>query len=309
MTWFALENGCLTTSRRRERIGYTAIEQIPRQGCSGFAVVNTFVEHIGVGFACRRRNETGRVNCKTQVRQLLAEVYVLPHDRGRALDNRVQELDHFPRLDRARIAVRPIGEFLLKDSFRVFRVLAALVQVPLGEIPDQRRHVVGIPRGRHLDGSSRSRAVHGAARIDPFLQQIAKPLRPGASICERQPWEVAKRDDAGPALVPKPKLPHDSAGAGFPDPQHQAGDGRVRKCTYAALLDRGAREPADKGSGHSEKGSLGTPWVHSVDNMRRYILKQHATRSNALASFVAYLEFSSRHVFVMRCDPGKLIAS
>jgi len=43
--------------------------------------------------------------------------------------------------------VRPIGELLLKDSFRVLRVLAALTQVPLGEILDQCRHVVGILRG------------------------------------------------------------------------------------------------------------------------------------------------------------------
>ena len=75
--------------------------------------------------------------------------------------------------------------------------------------------------------------VHGAARVDPFLQQIAKPLRPGAGVGERQPREVAKRNDAGPALelVPKPKLADEAASAGFPDPQHEAGDGGVRKCT------------------------------------------------------------------------------
>ena len=63
---------------------------------------------------------------------------------------------------------------------------------------------------------------------------------------------MAKRDDAGPApeLVPKPKLADDAAGAGFPDPQHQADDCRVRKGTYAAFFDRGAGEPADKESGH-----------------------------------------------------------
>jgi len=73
----------------------------------------------------------------------------------------------------------------------------------------------------------------------------------GAGVGERQPRELAKRDDAGPALelVPKPKFANDAASAGFPDPQHEAGDGRVRKCTYAALFDCCAREP-DKGSGH-----------------------------------------------------------
>ena len=50
---------------------------------------------------------------------------------------------------------------------------------------------------------------------------------PGTGVGERQPWEVAKRDDAGPVLelVSKPKFPPHAAGAGFPDPQHQAGDG------------------------------------------------------------------------------------
>jgi hypothetical protein len=49
------------------------------------------------------------------------------------------------------------GELLRKDSFGVFWVLAALAQVPLGEVLDQCRYVVGIPGGRHLDGSSRPR--------------------------------------------------------------------------------------------------------------------------------------------------------
>jgi hypothetical protein len=67
----------------------------------------------------------------------------LAHDRGRAVDNRIPEFDDFPRLDRARIPVRPIGELLLQDSLRVPRVLAALAQVPLSEIYDPYRDVVG----------------------------------------------------------------------------------------------------------------------------------------------------------------------
>jgi hypothetical protein len=62
--------------------------------------------------------------------------HAIRHHRGRAVDNRVQELDHFPGLDRARIPVRPVGELLLQDSFRVLRMLAALAQVPLGEVLD-----------------------------------------------------------------------------------------------------------------------------------------------------------------------------
>jgi hypothetical protein len=149
--------------------------------------------------------------------------------------------------------VRPAGKLLLKDSLRILRAPAALAQVPLGEILDQRRHVMGIALGKYVDrGGPGAGPVHGAARVDPFLKQIAKPLRPGAGIGERQPREVAKRDDPGPALefVPESKLADGAAGARFPDPQHQAGDCRVRKGTYAALFDRRAGESADKGSGH-----------------------------------------------------------
>ena len=60
--------------------------------------------------------------------------HAIGHDRGRAVDNRVQEFDHFPRFDRTRIPVRLVGEFLLKNSFGVFRALAPLAQVPLGEV-------------------------------------------------------------------------------------------------------------------------------------------------------------------------------
>jgi hypothetical protein len=102
--------------------------------------------------------------------------HAIVHDRGRALDSRVQELNYFPRFDRACIAVRLVGELLLQDSFRVLRVFAALAQVPLGEIFDQCRHVVGIARDWHLDASPRGWPVHGAPRADPLLQQIVKPL-------------------------------------------------------------------------------------------------------------------------------------
>jgi hypothetical protein len=89
---------------------------------------------------------------------------------GRALDYGVQELDHFPGLNRARIAVRPVGKLLLKDSLRIFWVFTALAQVPLGEVLDQRRHVMGIAGGRYVDrGEPGAGSVHGAARIDPFL--------------------------------------------------------------------------------------------------------------------------------------------
>jgi len=84
------------------------------------------------------------------------------------------------------------------------------------------------------------------------LQQIAKSLRSGASVCERQPREMPERDDAGPTLelVPESKLADDAAGARVPNPQHQAGHGGVRYSTNATLFDGGAGEPADKGSGH-----------------------------------------------------------
>jgi hypothetical protein len=72
--------------------------------------------------------------------------HAIGHDRGRAVDNRVQELDHFPRLDRARISVRPLGELLLKDSFCVFWVLAALAQVALSGGGGATRSRVNLPK-------------------------------------------------------------------------------------------------------------------------------------------------------------------
>ena len=78
-----------------------------------------------------------------------------------------------------------------------------------------------------------------------YLALYSKALRLGPSLSQRKAGEVPERDDAGPALefVPKPKLADDAAGAGFADSEHQAGDGRVGKCTYAALLDVRTCEP------------------------------------------------------------------
>src|SRR6266481_4445090 len=86
------------------------------------------------------------------------------------------------------------------------------------------------PRWQGAERSHRFRA-RGHARGLVRIESFAKPLCPGAGVGERQPGEVAKRDDASPALelVPKPKLADDAARAGFSDPQHEAGDGWVRK--------------------------------------------------------------------------------